>query len=193
MPRLLGWHGFADDSPRGPDADDSLASSRIATISLMYFDALSFLEDEREGWRPFEVLDQLSDDELERPVEALNGWSGRDLMAHLTAWLEVSLAAAKELAVNETSRTIERIDAEWEAGGDALNDRLLADWRARPMDEVRQRFRSVPGEVRGYLTVVPETRWIGNAKHQASFLGETLEHYEEHVADLRAVLAQAGR
>jgi len=159
----------------------------------MYFDALSFLEDEREAWRPFEVLDQLSDDELERPVEALNGWSGRDLMAHLTAWLEVSLAAAKELAVNETSRTIERMDAEWEAGGDALNDRLLADWRARPMEEVRQRFRTVPGELRGYLTVVPETRWIGNAKHQASFLGESLEHYGEHVADLRAVLAQAGR
>ena len=159
----------------------------------MYFDALSFLEDEREAWRPFEALDQLTDDQLEQPVEALNGWTGRDLMAHLVAWLEVSLAAAKELAVNETSPTLQRMDAEWEAGGDALNDRLLAEWRDLPMDEVRRRFRTVPGELRGYLTVVPETRWIKHAQHQESFVGESLEHYEDHLADLQAVLAQAGR
>ena len=30
----------------------------------MYLDALSFLEDERDGWRPYEVLDELTDDEL---------------------------------------------------------------------------------------------------------------------------------
>lgn len=159
----------------------------------MYFDALSFLEDEREAWRPFEALDKLSDQQLEQPVEALNGWTGRDLMAHLIAWLEVSLAAAKELAVNDTSPTLARMDAEWEAGGDALNDRLLAEWRELPMDEVRRRFRTVPGELRGYLTVVPEARWIKHAQHQESFVGESLEHYEDHLADLRAVLAQAGR
>ncbi|HET7728360.1 MAG TPA: maleylpyruvate isomerase N-terminal domain-containing protein [Candidatus Limnocylindrales bacterium] len=159
----------------------------------MYFDALSFLEDEREAWRPFEALDELTDDQLEQPVQALNGWTGRDLMAHLIAWLEVSLAAAKELAVNETSPTLARIDAEWEAGSDALNDRLLAEWRELPMEEVRRRFRTVPGELRGYLTVVPETRWIKHAQHQESFVGESLEHYEDHLADLQAVLAQAGR
>lgn len=159
----------------------------------MYFDALSFLEDEREAWRPFEALDELTDEQLEAPVEALNGWTGRDLMSHLVAWLEVSLAAAKELAVNETSPTLARIDAEWEAGGDALNDRLLAEWRELPMDEVRRRFRTVPGELRGYLTVVPETRWIKHAQHQESFVGESLEHYEDHLGDLREVLAQAGR
>lgn len=159
----------------------------------VYFDALSFLEDEREAWRPFEALDELSDEQLERPVEALNGWSGRDLMGHLIVWLEVSLAMARELAVNETSPTLARIDAEWEAGGDALNDRLVSEWRALPMDEVRRRFRTVPGELRGYLTVVPEARWIKHAQHQEAFAGESLEHYGDHLADLQAVLAQAGR
>jgi len=159
----------------------------------MYFDALSFLEDEREAWRPFEALDELSDADLERPLEELNGWTGRDLMGHLVAWLEVSLAAAKELAVNETSSSFARMDAEWAAGGDAVNDRLVAEWRAMPLDEVRRRFRSVPGELRGYLTVVPESRWIKHAKHQESFVGESLEHYADHLDDLRAVLAAAGR
>ncbi len=61
------------------------------------------------------------------------------------------------------------------------------------MDEVRRRFRTVPGELRGYLTVVPETRWIKNAENEEFFLGETIDHYEEHVADLAAVLGSAGR
>ena len=36
------------------------------------------------------------------------------------------------------------------------------------MDEVRERFATVPGELRGYLTVVPETRWLKHADHRAS-------------------------
>lgn len=158
----------------------------------MYLDALSFLEDERDAWRPFEALNELSDEDLEHPLGEIGGWSGRDLMGHLVAWLEVSLAAAKELAVNETSPTLERMDAEWAADGDALNDRMLAEWRALPLAEVRARFQSVPGELRGYLTVVPESRWIKHPTHQESFVGESLEHYEDHLGDLRAVLAAAG-
>jgi hypothetical protein len=159
----------------------------------MYLDALSFLEDERDGWRPYEALDALTDEQLERPVEAAHGWSGRDLMGHLLGWLEVSLAAAKELAVSEASATFARIDAAWEAQGDALNDAMLVDWAALPIDEVRRRFRSVPGELRGYLTVVPESRWVKHPTHLESFLEETLEHYDAHRADLDAILAAAER
>ena len=69
----------------------------------MYLDALSFLEDERDGWRAFEALDELADAELAPQLETVHGWSGRDLMAHLVAWLEVALDVARELAVGETS------------------------------------------------------------------------------------------
>ena len=51
----------------------------------MYLDALSFLEDERDGFRAYEALDALTDEELDRPVEAAGGWSGRDLMGHIVA------------------------------------------------------------------------------------------------------------
>ena len=159
----------------------------------MYLDALSVLEDEREAWRPYEQLADLPDDALQRPVDGAHGWSGRDLMGHMTAWIEVSLAAAKELAVNETSPTLARIDAEWEERGDEMNDALQAEWAALPLDEVRRRFREAPGELRGYLTVVPETRWIKHSQHQASFVEETLEHYDDHLPELRAILAAAGR
>jgi Mycothiol maleylpyruvate isomerase N-terminal domain len=157
----------------------------------MYLDALSFLEDEREAWRPYEALAELDDDQLTRPIEAAHGWSGRDLIAHLVGWHEVTLDVAKELAVDEKSAARDRIDREWTARGDDWNAEMIAAWSALPMDEVRRRMRSVPGELRGYLTVIPETRWLKHPTHFESFLDVTLDHYDGHRDDLEAILAAA--
>ena len=157
----------------------------------MYLDALEFLEEERDAWAPYEALSSLTDDQLEQPVEAAHGWSGRDLMAHMLAWQGIALDIARELAVNETSPTIARVDAEWDAKGDAFNDEIQAEWAARPMTEIRESWRTQPGELRGYLTVVPEIRWVKNPAHMNHFVGETLEHYEEHLGELRAILDAA--
>lgn len=159
----------------------------------MYLDALSFLEDERDGWRPFEALDELTDEQLAVPLDDAHGWSGRDLMAHMVAWLDLGLTVARELAVNEASPSKIEADADWDARGDEINEEIRLAWLALPMDEVRSRFRTVPGELRGYLTVVPETRWIKNAEYEEFFLTETIDHYEAHADDLAAVLASAGR
>jgi hypothetical protein len=155
----------------------------------MYLDALSFLEDEREAWRPFEALAELTDAQLERPIEAAHGWSGRDLIAHIVGWHEITLDVARELAVDETSRARDRIAREWDARGDAWNADIIAAWSALPMDEVRRRLGSIPGELRGYLTVIPEARWLKHPTHFASFLDATIDHYDEHLADLQAILA----
>lgn len=155
----------------------------------MYADALSFLEDEREAFRPFEQLARLSPAQLGVPVVGPDRWSGRDLMAHLTYWLENALEVARELAVGGRSPAYERTEADWAAGGDAVNARAMAEWRALPLDEVLRRFQSVPGELRGHLTVVPEARWLKNAELQRFFASETLDHYADHEADLAAILA----
>ena len=158
----------------------------------MYLDALSFLEDERESWQPFEALLDLSDESLETRIEAAHGWSARDLMAHLVAWQLVALDVAKELALGEGSPTLRRVDADWDArGGDAINAEIHADWTAKPLQEIRDEFGRVAGELRGFLTVVPETRWIKNAAVQRHFAEDTLDHYEEHRTDLEAILAAA--
>ena len=154
----------------------------------MYLNALEFLEEERDAWRPFEALDGLTDEQLGRPISAAHDWSGRDLIAHLVAWQENCLAVAKELAVGERSAAKERSDADWEARGDDINTDIQAEWRALPMEEVRRRLREVPGELRGYLTVVPEARWVKHGDNLRFFLEETIEHYAEHVADLEAIL-----
>ncbi len=159
----------------------------------MYLNALEFLEEEREAWRPFEALDALSDDQLERAVDGAHAWSGRALAAHLVPWQGGAPDVARELAVGARSATKERLDRDWEArGGEVINAEIQAAWAALPMDEVRRRLRTVPGELRGYLTVVPEARWLKDPDYLRYFLDETIDHYAEHRADLDAILAAAG-
>jgi hypothetical protein len=157
----------------------------------VYLDALSFLEDERDAWRSYEALAEIPDDRLDRPVDAAHGWSARDLIAHMVGWQQVALTVAKQLAVGETSPEIARINAEWDARGDELNAEMIATWRDLSPADVRDRLQSVAGELRGYLTVVPESRWIKNPAHLAHFSEETLEHYADHRADLDAILEAA--
>jgi hypothetical protein len=160
----------------------------------MYLDSMEFLEEERDAWRPFEALADLTDEALVMPVDGAHGWSGRDLMGHLLAWQGVALQVATELAVNDTSPTIARVDADWKArGGEVVNAEIDATWAAMPMAELRETFRTQPGELRGYLTVVPETRWLKHADNLRTISEETIGHYEEHRAELDAILAAAGR
>jgi hypothetical protein len=160
----------------------------------MYLDALSFLEDERDAWRPYEALVELSDDDLVRPVADARGWSGRDLIVHMIAWQLVALDVAKELAVSPESPTKVQADADWVArGGEVVNAEIEAKWADRPIDEIRDEFLRISGELRGFLTVVPETRWLKNADYQRFFIDETLDHYEDHRPDLAAILSAAGR
>jgi len=74
----------------------------------MYADGLSFLDEEREAWRPYEALLDLTDEQLEKPVEGAHSWSGRDLMGHLGGWVEVWRAIAQELAVGPKSPAFDR-------------------------------------------------------------------------------------
>ncbi|MEO8571861.1 MAG: hypothetical protein ABI553_09185 [Chloroflexota bacterium] len=158
----------------------------------MYLDSLEFLEEEREAWAPFEALAGLTDEQLAVPVADAHGWSGRQLMGHLLAWQAMALSVATELAVNETSPAKARADADWAArGGDAVNAEIDATWAAVPMDDLRERFRTLPGQLRGYLTVVPETRWLKHADNVEFFRDETTGHYEGHQAELAAILAAA--
>jgi len=161
----------------------------------MYLDALSFLEDERDAFRAYEALDALTDEQLDIPADDARGWSGRDLMGHIVLAQEAALATAKELAVGEQSPTMARLEAAWNSSpdaGDRINAEGIERFRAMTIAEVREQFRTVAGELRGYLTVVPESRWIKHAAHQDYLLGETAEHYEDHRADLAAIIEAAG-
>jgi len=178
------WSGARPPNPRAATTAYHLG---------MYLDALELLDEERDAWRPFEALADLTDERLTVPVEAAHGWTGRQLMGHLLSGHEVALAVATELAVNETSPAMERVDADWDArGGEVVNAEIDSTWAALSMDELRGRFATLPGELRACLTVVPESRWLKHSDHQRFFRSETTAHYEDHLADLAAILAEAG-
>jgi hypothetical protein len=158
----------------------------------VYLDSLEFLEEEREAWAPFEALADLTDEQLSVPVAGAHGWSGRQLMGHLVAWQAVALAVATDLAFNDSSPAKVRADADWEArGGEAINAEIDATWAAVPLADLRERFRTLPGQLRGYLTVVPETRWLKHAANMEFFRDETTGHYEGHQSELAAILEAA--
>jgi hypothetical protein len=159
----------------------------------MYLDSLEFLDEEREAWQPFEALDELTDDQLSTAPRAAGGLTGRDLIAHLVSRQEIALQVARELAVSETSASMAAADVGGTAADHAGHDSTADEWQALPMAEVRERLRSVPGELRGYLTVVPESRWLKHPEHLKFFLTVTTEHYDAHRPDLDAVLEAAGR
>jgi hypothetical protein len=98
--------------------------------------------------------------------------------------------------VGEHSPAMDQPNADWDAtpdAGDRINSEAIARFRAMPIAEVRERFGTVAGELRGYLTVVPESRRVKHPTHMAFFLGETLDHDPDHERDLRAILEAAGR
>ncbi len=157
-------------------------------------DVLALLAEDRDAWRPFEALADLADEQLTVPVEAAHGWTGRQLMAHLLSGHEMGLAVATELADGESSPTRERADADWDArGGDVINAEIDARWAALSMAELRSRFATLPGQLRGALSAVPERRWVQHGDHRHFFRSETTAHYEDHLDDLAAILAATRR
>jgi hypothetical protein len=162
----------------------------------MYASAMEFLEEEHETWLPFEALIDLSDIDLDRPGhpdDATHGWSARDLLGHLVAWQQHALDVARELAVGESSPSKARMDTDWQSRGDGVNDDFLAQWRAMDHDEVRRLARTVPSELRGTLTMVPEARWVRDGEMMEFFFEETIEHYQDHHDELAAILADPDR
>jgi hypothetical protein len=153
--------------------------------------AADLLEEERRAFDPFEALAGLPDTRLGAPVPAAHDWSGRDLIAHVVAWLDDAIAVAQELRDQPTSPARDRSRREFAARGDEINARIQADWRALPLAEVRRRLREVPDALRRAVADVPAAHWAGDPEHLRFIHIYTVEHYEDHVADLEAILAAA--
>ena len=64
-----GGSGGTRSSLIGPDSSIGLGRSLADRMTAMYVDGLSFLEDEREAWRPYEALESVSDASLDVPVD----------------------------------------------------------------------------------------------------------------------------
>jgi hypothetical protein len=141
------------------------------------------------------LLAPLSDDELVgRAME--NGWTPKDLMAHISYW---ERRAERMIGLAARGEPVPGGDAGDAAEGwvDRANARALADGRARTLAAVRAEYEQSAGDLvatldrcNEALLFDPARSVAGSGAPLAVFIaGDTYEHYAEHGDALAAWLA----
>jgi len=130
---------------------------------------------EDAGWHELHsLIDSLPADAVDRPGYFEEGWSAKDLLAHIAAWLAQAGVALEQIAAG-TYRAAE-IDV------DALNGRYLEALRQLPFDIIRaqadaSRTRMLIAAAGVASPSEDATFWVRKAGP---------EHYAEHLVRLRA-------
>jgi catechol 2,3-dioxygenase-like lactoylglutathione lyase family enzyme len=136
---------------------------------------------EDEGWHELHALiDSLPPDCVERPGYFEEGWSAKDLLAHIGAWLAQAGVALEQIG-SGTYRPNE-IDV------DALNGRYLEALRQLPFDVIRaqadaSRTRMLIASAGVVSLDEGATFWIRKAGP---------DHYAEHLPRLREWVKEVG-
>jgi DinB superfamily len=131
------------------------------------------LREEEEGWRRLhDVFGRIPKDRLDEPGVADGGWSAKDLMFHVGAWLA------------EAARQLERIRVgTYRVEDDAVEDRNEA-WfalsKTLDLSTARAEFEASRMMAREALTTLPEL----TADARGWFEESAGMHYAEHVPDL---------
>ena len=136
------------------------------------------------------VLDRIPPDRMEEPAD--HGlWSPKDQLSHLAAWHEILLARIEGRKEEEFLR----IDlARYERMGiDEVNDFLNRRDLSRSRQEARESFERSYQEVLKGLESVDEDDLYRDYRPEIrqrmlvdTVIGNTYEHYEEHLPMLRA-------
>ena len=131
------------------------------------------LQDEEEGWRMLhDVLGRIPKDRLDEPSVTDDGWSAKDVMFHVGAWLA------------EAARQLERIrEGTYVDEGVSVEDRNRA-WfalsRTLDLPTVRAELESSRIMARDALYALPEL----TAEAREWFEESAGLHYAEHVPGL---------
>jgi len=135
---------------------------------------------EDEGWHELHTLmDSLPPDAVERPGYFEEGWSAKDLLAHIGAWLAQAGVALEQIG-GGTYRADE-IDV------DALNGRYLETLRALPFDVVRAQADAA--RARMLIASAAVASRNGDAAFWIRKAGP--DHYAEHLPRLREWVKEA--
>jgi catechol 2,3-dioxygenase-like lactoylglutathione lyase family enzyme len=134
---------------------------------------------EDEGWHELHALiDSLPASAVERPGYFEEGWSAKDLLAHIGAWLAQAGVALEQIG----SGTYRAADIDV----DALNGRYLETLRELPFDVLRAQADASRTRMLVAATAISSPDddaafWVGKAGP---------EHYAEHLPRLREWAAQ---
>ena len=138
-------------------------------------DQTAVLAAEETGWSEIRsLIDQLTPEQVERPGYYEEGWSAKDLLGHIGAWL----AEAGVLLERITAGSYRREDIDV----DDMNRLSLEAMRDIPFRTVKAQATAARARMRGALLELREPSpdaawWIAKAGP---------EHYAEHLPRLRA-------
>lgn len=144
---------------------------------------LARLNEEFDRWE--ELLASLNDEQI-TSSRLRNDWSIKDLIAHLMAWQQVTVARLKAAQRNE-----EPVFPEWLGGEspesedvDRLNAKIYETYQDRPWSQVHQRWRDGFGNVLKLGEEMPEQDLLDVEKYPwlkgyplISVLQGTYEHH----------------
>jgi hypothetical protein len=130
---------------------------------------------EGSGWTDFADLAAGVPVEARDRPELRDGWSATGVLWHVGAWMERAAGKLEEIAAGTWEP--EPVDL------DERNARLLAESRDVTWDLAWERLTEARARIRPAFERVPDL----DEHARGYFVNDTIEHYEEHGADLRGV------
>ncbi len=139
------------------------------------------LAQERERWEEIcDLIESLSEEQVERPGYFPDGWSVKDMLGHIGTWMAEAGMVLEQIRFG-TYRA-EEIDI------DALNARFLEAMRDVPMGVVRAQASASRARMLRHWAALPERtleaeQWVRKSGPK---------HYDEHLPRLRERVAEMG-
>jgi hypothetical protein len=150
-----------------------LIAMREAGAGDTHIDPNELLAAEDTGWRELHALiDELTPEQAERPGYYAEGWSAKDLLAHIGAWLAEAGVMLERIAAGTYRR--QEVDI------DEMNRLSLEAMRDVPFPSVKAQASAARTRMRTAWLALPEPSpeaafWIRKSGP---------EHYGEHVPRL---------
>jgi hypothetical protein len=162
---------------------------------------LAAMREQFDRWE--DLLATLSPVQIASPQFELD-WSIKDVMAHLWAWQQISIARMEAAVHAREPRYPEWLavpDADWEENANMTNARVYEIAHEKPWVEIYQDWRDGFVRLIGSGEHIPERDLLDGDKYPwlhgyslAAVLLASYEHHQEHLEELAAWLeTQQGR
>ncbi len=133
-----------------------------------------------------EIIDGLSEEQLLEPRAMDNGWSYKDIMAHITAWEMLAMDRINSAQTGEPLR-YEVIESDDFAND--FNADVYEKYKEKALAEIVDDFHKIHGEFVTQLEGLDDSvlheklpfDWAGNLTYQVLISANTHWHYNEHI------------
>lgn len=150
------------------------------------------LERARASRQQFEAILARFDDDQMAIAHDPDGWSVKDMLAHITYWESFALTRLQQATHGRTPELFGHADDEQI---DAVNQAALEAGRAKPLDQVKAEFAQVHADLLAAIEAIPAAEddpwwslWPEPHTPKRLIFYNTYDHYDEHLADLRTWL-----